>query len=89
MNIEELKRLAKQATQGGWRIEESGDMYDSYAGKRRLLGNAPYSEYAPDIEDARYIVVANPQVILELIAMVERQEARIKELESTDGTNAR
>jgi len=55
-------------------------MYDSYAGKRRLLGNAPYSKYASDIEDARYIVAANPQVILELIAMVERQEAQIKKL---------
>ena len=82
MKIEELKKLAEQATQGEWRIEESGDMYDSYAGKRRLLGNAPYSEYAPDIDDARYIVTANPQAILELIAMIEKQEARIKELEN-------
>jgi len=80
MNIEQLKKLAEQATPGEWRIEESGDMYDAYAGKLGLLGNAPYSEYAPDIEDARYIVAANPQVILELIAMVERQEAQIKKL---------
>ena len=83
MNIEELKKLAQEATQGEWRIEESGDMYDSYAGERRLLGNTPYSEYAPDIDDARYIVAANPLAILKLIAIVERQEEEIKRLKST------
>lgn len=79
--LDELKALAEQATPGPWEstygnvttpsggdvvgIEERGSAYLSH--RELVLKN----------EDADYIAAANPQVVLSLIAELERLRAEI------------
>lgn len=80
--LNELKELARNATPGPW---EAGD--DDISGKKNIYARQEDDHsihdwhiakvtYAGTEDDARYIAAANPKTILDLIAEIERLQAR-------------
>ena len=83
MNLDELKRLARDATPGPWTTKEYGPDHLEV-----LMPNG-FSRIISDptvvtAYDARYIAAANPAVVLDLLDQLDAAEARLAAIEATD-----
>lgn len=95
MDIENLKRVAKLATQGEWWIDSHGHSMVSFVGNTVL--DVFTTETPKDLEptrhvdtgnlsywrndnDATYIAMACPQNVLSLISEIETLRLKVKEL---------
>lgn len=79
IDLEELKRLARDATPGPWSTKEYGPDHLEVLlpnGFSRIISDPTVvTDY-----DARYIAAANPAAVLALIERVEKAEAALKGL---------
>lgn len=85
MNIEELKRLAEDATPGPWEYEDHGRLTGIIWGTNnyaiaRLAYDGQVSDEKVDATGS-FIAAANPAAVLELIAEVEALRANATGLE--------
>jgi len=71
INLDELERLAKAASEGPWTDGGDGDLVGSL-GQPLIKGEYGYEGYFAWDEDAAYCAAANPTAILELVAEVRR-----------------
>lgn len=77
LDLEDLKAKAKAATPGPWEYkqDEGLSVIFSSVGTQEapwLFRGGDYEEYnEADVDDYRFIAAANPQVVLEMIDMLE------------------
>ncbi len=71
INIEELRRLAKEATPGPWNYID-GEISTEKGGV--IISDGALESEGKSIDDAFYVAAANPAVILELIEILEREK---------------
>ena len=79
MDLDELERLARAATQGQWKLEPCGEwIFSEDAGSDDIICDIPAegdgSRQAWLKHNAAYIAARHPQAILELIALARRKE---------------
>ena len=79
-DIKRLKRLAKQATPGPWRVNMKGHSYHEVARVNDLEIAPPNSvDLSHWTVDAAYIAAASPDVVLALLDEIERLRAELAE----------
>jgi hypothetical protein len=88
VNLQKLKRLALAATQGPWtRLKDGkpgiGARENYIESKDALITYGRLSD-----ADATYIAAANPVVILELVAEIEKLQAQITATKQNDAKSA-
>jgi len=78
--LDQLRDLAKAATPGPWRVEAQGHAWQEVARVNNLEVAPPASvELAHCADDAAYIAAVSPDVVLGLIAEVERLRLLLRE----------
>jgi len=81
MNIDELEKIARAATEGPWEVEVDPPLYD--CGETFNVTSVG-DDVADGVkaEDAAHIAAFNPQTALELIERMRRAEAAAAEAET-------
>jgi len=78
--LDQLRALAHAATPGPWRVEAQGHAWQEVARVNNLEVAPPDSvELAHCADDAAYIAAVSPDVVLGLIAEVERLRLLLRE----------
>jgi len=78
--LDQLRALARAATPGPWRVEAQGHAWQEVARVNNLEVAPPDSvELAHCADDAAYIAAVSPDVVLGLIAEVERLRLLLRE----------
>ncbi len=88
MNIEELKRLAEDATRGPWEYDYDDQDHDTCIGilwgtNHYAIATIPYNGQVSDEKvtaTGNYIAAANPAAVLELIRQRDELLAALKEV---------
>src|SRR5574343_887147 len=82
-DLNELKKLAEEATPGQWALPPNvlictdGAVILSHGGDNEVLGTSEWVR--AEIEDLEFIAAANPTTVLDLIARLERAEKALAE----------
>lgn len=76
-----LKQLAEAATPGPWRATGNLPFYATLEKPARSLSK--HDDKRPDywrVQDVEFVLAANPEVVLGLIARIEKLEAALEEI---------
>lgn len=80
IDLEELERLAKAATQLPWEVDDCNNIRIAPKGRPIVATIHDYEDYLPRMSDAAYIVAAC-NAVPELIAENRALQKRVQELE--------
>ena len=73
MNLSELKKLAEAATPGPWvNMGDSPYLHFDVSTKSRPWNTGVIGRFDYSLKDMAYVAAANPQTILQMIAVMEQ-----------------